>query len=224
MRRLLVKITPGILWVLFYVLLALMSGCASLTSVQAPGTGAGRASLFDGRTLAGWKVTDFRGHGAVHCESGTVVLDKGTRLTGITWTNEPPKRNYEIEFDAMRVAGSDFFCGLTFPVGDAHCSLILGGWGGEIVGISSINTDDASDNQTTSLIQFDSGKWYHVRLKVTDDKIEAWLDDRKIVDLETTGLKITMRPGEIELSQPLGLATWKTTGALRNISLRRGIK
>jgi hypothetical protein len=205
-------------------LLALLTGCASQKSAPAPVSEAGWVSLFDGRTLAGWKVTDFPGHGAVHCESGTVVLDKGTRLTGITWTNDPPKQNYEIELDAMRVAGSDFFCGLTFPVRDAHCSLILGGWGGEIVGISSINNDDASDNQTTSLIQFDSGKWYHVRLRVTDEKIEAWLDDKKIVDLETTGLKITMRYGEIELSQPLGLATYQTTGALRNIKLRRGIK
>jgi hypothetical protein len=205
-------------------LLALLTGCASQKSAPAPIAEAGWASLFDGRTLTGWKVTDFPGHGAAHCESGTIVLGKGTRLTGITWTNEPPKQNYEIELDAMRVDGSDFFCGLTFPVGDAHCSLILGGWGGEIVGISSINNDDASDNQTTSLIQFDSGRWYHVRLRVTDEKIEAWLDDRKIVDLETTGLKITMRPGEIELSQPLGLATYKTTGALRNIKLKRGIK
>jgi len=200
---------------------ALLTDCASQKSAPAPIAEAGWVSLFDGRTLTGWKVTDFPGHGAVHCESGTIVLDKGTRLTGITWTNEPPKRNYEIELDAMRVAGSDFFCGLTFPVGDAHCSLILGGWGGEIVGISSINSDDASDNQTTSLIQFDSGRWYHIRLRVTDEKIEARLDDKKIVDLETTGLKITMRYGEIELSQPLGIATWKTTGALRNINYRR---
>ncbi len=203
---------------------ALLTDCASQKSAPAPIAEAGWVSLFDGRTLTGWKVTDFPGHGAVHCESGTIVLDKGTRLTGITWTNEPPKRNYEIELDAMRVAGSDFFCGLTFPVGDAHCSLILGGWGGEIVGISSINGDDASDNQTTSLIQFDSGHWYHIHLRVTDEKIEAWLDDKKIVDLETTGLKISMRYGEIELSQPLGLATWKTTAALRNIRLKRGIK
>jgi hypothetical protein len=219
------KRAAGNLWVLVLpIMLGFPSGCTSPKAAPIPKAESSWEPLFDGHTLTGWKVTEFPGHGAVRCESGTIVLNKGTKLTGITWTNEPPARNYEIELDAMRVEGSDFFCGLTFPVGDAHCSLILGGWGGEIVGISSINTDDASDNQTTSLIQFDSGRWYHVRLKVADEKIEAWLDDRKIVDLDTTGLKITMRPGEIELSQPLGLATWKTTGALRNIKLRRGIK
>ena len=215
--------TRRITGMLLTSLLALLPSCASPTATSTPGDGANEKPLFDGRTLTGWKVTDFPGHGAVHCESGTIVLDKGTRLTGITWTNDAPTRNYEIELDAMRVEGSDFFCGLTFPDGDTHCSLIMGGWGGERVGISSINNDDASDNQTTSLVQFDSGKWYHIRLRVTDDKIEAWLDDKKIVDLETIGLKITMRPGEIELSKPLGLATWKTTGALRNIRLRRRI-
>src|SRR6267154_3788336 len=132
----------GKFWILiFSAVLALLPGCAAQKSAPAPVVEAGWETLFDGRTLAGWKVTDFPGHGAVHCEVGTVVLDKGTRLTGITWTNEPPEQNYEIELEAMRVAGSDFFCGLTFPVGDAHCSLILGGWGGEIVGISSINSD-----------------------------------------------------------------------------------
>jgi hypothetical protein len=219
-----VKSAPVKSWMLLSALLALLPGCVSQKSASRPVAGGGWTALFDGRTLAGWKVTDFTGHGVVRCESGTVVLDKGTKLTGITWTNEPPKQNYEIELDAMRVEGSDFFCGLTFPVGDSHCSLILGGWGGEIVGISSINSDDASDNQTTSLIQFDSGRWYHVRLRVTDEKIEAWLDTKKIVNLEITGLKITMRPGEIELSQPLGLATYQTIGALRNIRLRRELK
>ena len=219
------KKAAGNLWLLLLsIMLGFLTGCTSPKAATIPKGESGWEPLFDGRTLAGWKVTEFPGHGAVHCESGTIVLDKGTRLTGITWTNDAPTRNYEIELDAMRVEGSDFFCGLTFPVKDTHCSLILGGWGGEIVGISSINTDDASDNQTTSLIQFDLGRWYHIRLRVTDEKIEAWLDDRKIVDLETTGLKLTMRPGEIELSQPLGLATWKTTGALRNIKLSRGIK
>jgi hypothetical protein len=30
-----------------------------------------------------------------------------------------------------------------------------------------------------------------------------------------------MRFGEIELSKPLGIATWQTTGALRQIKMRR---
>lgn len=191
------------------------------TKPLAPVEGDGWQSLFDGRTLTGWQVTDFREHGTVRCESGLIVVGRGASLTGINWTNDVPKVNYEIVLDAIRLQGSDFFCGLTFPVAETHCSLILGGWGGRIVGISSINGDDASDNQTSQNFEFEPERWYHVRVRVTGAKIQAWLDQQEIVNLDTTGLKITMRFGDIELSKPLGVATWKTTGAFRGIKIRR---
>ena len=56
-------------------------------------------------------------------------------MTGITWTNEMPRMGYEISLEAMRVEGSDFFCGLTFPVGKDYLSLIVGGWGGRRGGV-----------------------------------------------------------------------------------------
>jgi Domain of Unknown Function (DUF1080) len=183
--------------------------------------GEGWQQLCDGRSLRGWKITGFGGHGEVHVESGLIVLGTGDALTGIQWTNDVPKMDYEVALDAMRVEGSDFFCGLTFPVGDSFCSLILGGWGGAVVGLSSIDGNDASENETSQYIGFASGRWYRVRLRVTRTRIEAWLDGKEIVDLVTTGRKISLRYGEIELSKPFGLATWQTTGALREIRLRR---
>ena len=123
--------------------------------------------------------------------------------------------------DAMRVTGTDFFCGLTFPVRDSHCSLIVGGWGGSLVGISSIDNQDASENETTQFIGYENGRWYRIRLRVSETKIEAWIEQKKIVDVVTTGRKLSLRPGEIERSVPFGLATWVTTGAFREIKLRR---
>lgn len=61
-----------------------------------------------------------------------------------------PVMNYELSLEAMRVDGSDFFCGLTFPVGSNFCSFIVGGWGGGVVGLSSLNSEDASQNETTN--------------------------------------------------------------------------
>ena len=90
-----------------------------------------------------------------------------------------------------------------------------------MVGMSSINGDDASENETTKFIKFDTGKWYKVRARVTSGKIEAWVDDEKIVNVETEGKKIDMRPGEIELSAPFGLATFRTRGAFKEIKLRK---
>lgn len=187
---------------------------------SAPLDGAGWKSLFDGKTLTGWSVTDFAGHGAVSCEFGTIVLGAGAALTGIVLTNDHPKLNYEVSLEAARVDGSDFFCGLTFPVGDAFCSLIIGGWGGSVVGLSSIDGMDASENETTHYFKSDRGRWYRIRLRVTTKKIEAWIDDEKLVDLPTADRRITLRAGEIELSKPFGLASWQTTAALRAIHIR----
>ena len=221
---------------IFFALFAMLGGCAVAAdkpteekrpSPRAPadvGTtnkAAAWKSLFDGKTLTGWKQTDFAGRGDVNVKDGKIVLESG-QMTGITWTNgnELPRMNYEISLEAMRVEGSDFFCGLTFPVGKDPCSLIVGGWGGGVVGLSSIDSQDAANNETTRFMNFQSGRWYLIRLRVTDKKIEAWIDTDKVVDLTTTDRTISVRL-EMEESKPLGIATWSTAAALRNLQLRR---
>jgi len=98
-------------------------------AAQPPATVAGEGwrPLFDGHSLAGWRITEFGGQGRVTVRKGLLLLSAGTPFTGVHWTNDPPKMNYEISLEAMRVSGSDFFCGLTFPVRDSFCSLIVGG-------------------------------------------------------------------------------------------------
>ena len=170
--------------------------------------------------MTNWAPTKFVGEGAVKVEDGQIVLEPGRDLTGITWTGDKlPTTNYEIALQAMRVQGSDFFAGITFPVGEVFCSLILGGWGGSVVGLSSINGMDASENETSQSIEFVSGRWYDVRIRVTPEKIQAWLDDRQIVDVDLKGKEIDTRI-EMVMSRPLGVATWRTKGALRNMRLR----
>ena len=177
--------------------------------------------LFDGKTLANWQSTKFVGEGAVKVENGQIILEAGRSLTGITWAGaELPTTNYEIALQAMRVEGSDFFAGVTFPVADSFCSLILGGWGGSVVGLSSINGMDASENETSQSVQFESGRWYDIRIRVTPATIEAWLDERQIINQSLKGNKISTRI-EVELSQPLGVASWRTKAALRDMRLRR---
>ncbi len=177
--------------------------------------------LFDGKTLEGWKESEFAGQGSVEVADGQIVLGVGQDMTGVTWNGaELPRTNYELELEAMRVDGVDFFCGLTFPVGDNPCSLIVGGWGGTIVGLSSIDRFDASMNETTKFMSFDRGKWYKVRLRVTPERIAAWIDDEQVVDFEIKSHKISIRV-EVQASEPLGIASWQTSAALRNIRLRR---
>ncbi len=176
--------------------------------------------MFDGKSLTGWKQTAFVGGGVVSLESDAIVLNTGDPFTGISWTNTFPKMNYELAFDAMRISGGDFFCGLTVPVGDSFCSLIVGGWGGSLVGISSLDGMDASENETTKYDSFDAARWYRIRLRVSTDRIEAWIDEDKLVDVVTAGKKISVRAGEIELSEPLGICAWQTAAAVREVRFR----
>ena len=105
-------------------------------------------ALFDGKTLQGWHEAKFQGHGAVQVKGGEIILSPGGPMTGIALDGEFPKTNYEIRLEARRMRGNDFFASLTFPVGEAHCTWVTGGWGGDIVGLSSIDGWDASDNET----------------------------------------------------------------------------
>jgi hypothetical protein len=200
------------------------------SSALGKGAAAGEwQSLFDGRTLAGWAPSEFETGGNVRVAipfrdgPAAIMIEQGTTLSGITWTRGSalPRVNYEISLEAMKLAGSDFFCALTFPVEKSACSFIVGGWGGTVVGLSSVDHSDASANETTREMDFAEQRWYRIRVRVTNAKIEAWIDHEQVVDLETKGRRIGLRPGEIQKSLPLGIATYMTTAAVRNIRLRR---
>ena len=42
--------------------------------------------LFDGKSLTGWKSTNFGGEGEVRVADGAVVMEQGSNMTGITYT------------------------------------------------------------------------------------------------------------------------------------------
>jgi hypothetical protein len=176
--------------------------------------------LFDGESLANWKPTNFGGEGEVYVKDGVVGFHMGNPLTGITWDGaDLPKVNYELTFESRKVEGGDFFCALTFPYKDSHASLVLGGWGGSVTGMSSINGYDASENETTDYFKFEKGKWYKVRLKVTDSTITAFIDDEQLFEVETADKTISTRI-EVDVSKPLGFCSFETQGEVRNIRLR----
>ncbi len=181
----------------------------------------GWKALFDKKSLEGWKAADFYAAGKVHVKDETIVMEKGKKLTGVTYAKDDfPKIDYEVTLEGKKVKGDDFFCTTTFPVGDSFCSLVVGGWGGGVVGLSSINGADASENETRKDMEFKENQWYRIRIRVKKDRIEAWIDKDKVVDLDTTDLKITTRP-ECSFSKPFGVATYDTVGALRDVRVRK---
>jgi len=175
--------------------------------------------MFDGTTLRGWRETPFSGHGKVSVADGAILLGKGA-MTGVTWTGSFPKADYEVRLEAMRVDGHDFFAGITFPVNDSFCSWINGGWGGTVVGLSSLNGMDASENDTSTGRDFETGRWYRLRLLVTTGRIQAWIDDDPVIDADIGNRDVDLRPGEIDLSKPFGIASYSTTAKLRKIEYR----
>jgi len=180
-------------------------------------------SLFDGRTLEGWKPLDegpFEGHGEVRVEDGTIVLERGRMQTGVSWRGGFPRDRYEVSLEAKRIQGSDFFCGMTFPVGDSPCTLIVGGWGGSIVGLSNVDDQAAVENQTTGTYNFDNDRWYRIRLRVSDAKIEAWINEEQVIDLGRAGHRFSVWY-EQEPVRPFGISTWDTGAAFREIRVRR---
>jgi Domain of Unknown Function (DUF1080) len=225
---------------LFLVSAALCEGAASAVSAQEtvkadavapkelpkPGPD-GWISLWDGKTLNNWKTSDFFKPGKVRVDpnfKGTpvVIVDAGTPLNGFNWTGAAlPKTNYEIDLEAMKIDGDDFMCGLTFPVGNSFATLVMGGWGGYTTGISSLDSMDASENETQCSVEYVKERWYHVRMRVTAGLLQTWLNDKKIIDVKITGRKVGLRFGEIDKSCPLGIATYKTTAAYRNIKIRK---
>ncbi len=183
----------------------------------------GKTALFNGKDLTGWEIAkrgDFAAHGKVYVKEGTIRLEEGMMMTGIRWAGDFPTSNYEVALEAMRVTGYDFFCGMTFPVGESWCTLIVGGWGGMVVGLSNIDDRNASENETTLGKEFERGRWYRIRLRVTDPSIEVWIDDERVIHIARAGHKFGVWE-EQQPIRPFGIATWNTGGALRNITLQR---
>lgn len=146
----------------------------------------------------------------------------GEMMTAVRWTGAPPTPPFELELMAKRIDGTDFFCAITFPARTPEecVTLIVGGWGGGTVGISSIDNKDASENETTFHRAFKTDVWYNIRLLRNAERIETWIDDEKIIDVDTTGKALALRPGPIEDCAPFGLATWQTTASIRKVRWR----
>ncbi|MBI4902781.1 MAG: DUF1080 domain-containing protein [Acidobacteria bacterium] len=181
---------------------------------------AGWKPIFDGKSMDGWRPTPFKGHGKVAVEGGALMMHAGAPLTGLNYTGGLPKGRYEVRFEARKVLGGDFFASLTLPFGSAAFTWVTGGWGGDIVGISSIDGWDASDNETRTYFEFETGRWYAFRIAVSPERISAWIDDKQVINVAVAGRAVSMRPGAGELSAPFGFASYNTTGAIRKVEWR----
>jgi len=178
--------------------------------------------LFDGKTLDGWKVAEkgagYTEHGEVRVQDGRIVLGAGEPLTGIAWTGEFPKSGYEVRYEAMPIVAGADFASIYFPVGDSACVLIVAS---RYTGLDCVDGLRHHENGTVRKWASEvGGRWYAVRLRVTASRIEAWVDQAKVIDLATAGRRFSTA-GHDEAMKPFGLMTYRAVGAVRTIRLRR---
>ena len=200
--------------------------------------------MFDGKTIDGWSVSKIDAEKKVEIKDGYIIVGRDDLASGIKYDKPFPKSNYEIMYQAKRAKGYDFFGTLTFPVKESHCSFVTGGWSGHVIGLSSINGYDASENDTTTFHDFKDKQWYQFRVRVSDDRITVWCypvgEDGKIVEpakddskavaahqgVEKPKVDITTRDKnfsirlEVTFFKPLGISTWNTEGHLRDMKFR----
>ena len=178
--------------------------------------------IFNKINLQDWqiiKTESFVHHGKITVKNGHLCLRAGQPGTGIRYLKPIPRTNYELLIEARREEGFDFFCGLTFPVGSNYCTFVAGGWDGDITGLSNINRRSAADNETTTSISYETGRWYTFLIRVTPKQISVHVDDQQIINADIRHSEIGIRPTMQPLI-PLGLSSWYTQAGVRNLRIR----
>jgi hypothetical protein len=56
-----------------------------------------------------------------------------------------------------------------------------------------------------------------------ETKLKVFINGETVIDADVDGKKVAMRVGEIEMSVPLGITTYGTTGEFKNIVLRKNL-
>ena len=136
--------------------------------------------------------------GKVALEDGQLVLGPGGPYSGAAWTREFPTINYEVTLHVQRRAGRSL-CNVTFPVGSALCTLRPRAWD----------------------LTFERDRWYELRLRVTEARVEAWLDGRKLADVPRAAAQ-TALPLAFDALKPFGVhAALGTQVAIRHIAVGR---
>lgn len=175
--------------------------------------------LFDGASLDGLTLTNYGGEGEITVVDGELRLAPGNPLTGFHLEDWRPTSGYEIEVTAARLDGQDFFCGLTFPVGTDHLTLVLGGWGGTISGISNLDGVDASSNDTRRVRHFQTGRYYQVRIRLVDRQLQVTIDGKPFLAVALSDRQLSLR-AEMDPCRPLGFACFQTEAAVQSLRWR----
>jgi hypothetical protein len=172
--------------------------------------------------LAGWTVytgNEFQKPGKVEFRNDTLSISAGDPYGGVSLASDFMKDHYEVSLQARRTGGNDIFCGILFPVGKDYCSMVLGGWGNSLSGLSMINGLFASENETAYPESFTNHVWVDVTLRVSPDAIRVFTGTNEIISQEREDRLIEPYPG-LEVFEPFGFFTYETDAEIRRVRVR----
>jgi hypothetical protein len=180
--------------------------------------------LFSIEHRSHWTPSSNQSSPAFIWKENQLIISEGVRLNGLIFNplNNMAWESFELELDVKKINGNDFLCGLTFPVGNIKrlVTLVLGGWGGSVNGISCIDGNDAFNNCTASNKDYLFNQWYHVKVQVTPTQITVWVDQECIIDFTHQDRHLSLRSSEIEFYQPFSITTYKTQSEFKNFIYR----
>jgi alpha-N-arabinofuranosidase len=105
-------------------------------------------------------------------------------------------RDYDLTVDVMRPAGNGVLSVAVRSYGHSNHALSLGGAGG----FELARTEEGPQLETTKLQtaagQIENGRWYRVRMKTDETRLQVWLDGKMLFDLSTAG---HTNPGQVRL-------------------------
>jgi len=132
-------------------------------------------------------------------------------LAGITSAREFPKFNLELRMEALRVDGYEFFAKSLSPFTIPSTPGRLGGPHQP----GRYGCVDARENGALIRRNFESGRQYALRLRVTADRIQAQIEDEVVIEMYISlHASLGLVPA-IELSTPPGIASYSTTANVR---------
>jgi len=205
-----------------FVLCCVLAAVSASLAPAAVGSAKTSMAMFDGKTLEGWYALQdnrFEGAGDVKVAEGKITLGLGSAGTGIAWKGAFPSVDYELTFDVSRQAGGDV-CNVFFPVGAMRCTLVVGGGEQGVIGLTSVDDAKAGESKQDQKMKFKNGRWYPVRLKVTETKVEVWVDGDKMIDQFLVGHNISGMDTQ-RFIKSLAIANYRASTALRNIKMKR---
>lgn len=144
----------------------------------------------------GWDLDEWQKRGNFYVSNNIIV---GSPWQASVVRQDIDHKNYDFEFKARRITGSEGFVAI-FKCGRKCHAWVLGGWGGSRSEVMRIS-------ETRSETRIEKGRWNEVRISV-DKTVEGFLNGERIWSLPRKVLE--RNPSQTEFLPGIGLGVWST--------------